>query len=119
MRLIVFLLLLSFPGVIVHELSHYIVALVLGCKPKFGKLTATKTKFDWSVKFRYTELYQQRLIAVASLVSMLIMWYFFMGEWWYWVFFAFGTWPSDSDLEKAFGTEKLELRRIKHDRALQ
>ncbi len=97
---------LSLPGVIWHELSHILFAYLLGGKCTKIRYEFTDKRCSVIVSTLATSELNNRLIALAPLITMWIPWYLLMGEWWYWIFVAFGTWPSNSDIEHGFNLSR-------------
>lgn len=71
---------LSLPGTILHELSHWVVAFVLGCKPSFPNIIPKKMGDYWILG---SVTFVPGMISggLAALAPMYLMWGF--AYWWH------------------------------------
>lgn len=71
---------LSLPGTILHELSHWVVAFVFGCKPSFPNIIPKKDGDCWILG---SVTFVPGLISggLAALAPLYLMWGF--AYWWY------------------------------------
>ena len=81
--------LVALPGTALHELSHYLVALVLGGSPAFPSLLPTRTDKGWrlgEVRFRPGYL-RSMFVGLSPLLLAPLAW------WWAVALLAPSTWP--------------------------
>lgn len=81
--------LLALPGTIAHEFAHWLVALVLGARPRFPALLPQRTPHGWrlgSVTFR-AGMFRAVPIVLAPLLLFPLAW------WWTLAFVAPADWP--------------------------